>query len=119
MPDSPFVDPDYWRLLGGQTPPARPPETDLYAIRDSTTKWTKWASDTLRFPPGMTTSVSTITSADGSKLNITRFVPLAVQQCQDTCPNRAIIYAFGGGLIAGSVATSFNAIASFAERTGT
>lgn len=119
MTGSPFVDPDYWRLLGSQTPPAKPPETDLYAIRDSTTKWTKWASDALPFPAGMTTSVSTTKSADGSKLNITHFVPLAVKQNRDASPNRAIIYAFGGGLIAGSVAISFNVIASFAERSGT
>ncbi|KAG8169329.1 hypothetical protein KVR01_000074 [Diaporthe batatas] len=120
MSNAPFVHPDYWHLLGGQTPPAKPPVTDVYAIRESTTKHTKMASDALPFPAGMTTSVSTTTSADGSKLNITRFVPLSVQQrSQDTVPDRAIIWVFGGGLVAGSVAISFNMIASFAERTGT
>lgn len=120
MADPLYVDPDYWRLLGSQTPPAKPPVTDLYAIKDSNTKWTKWASDSLTFPAGMTTSVSTTVSADGNKLNITRFIPLAVQQqSQDAGPNRAIIYAFGGGLVAGSVAISFNIIACFAEQTGT
>lgn len=120
MSNSPFVHPDYWRLLGGQTPPAKPPAADVYAIRESTTKFSKMASDALPFPAGMTTSVSTTTSADGSKLNITRFVPLAVQQQgKDAAPNRAIIWAFGGGLVAGSVAISFNVIASFAEHTGT
>lgn len=120
MSNPPFVHPDYWRLLGGQTPPAKPPATDVFAIRESTTKFTKMASDAMPFPAGMTTSVSTTTSADGSKLKITRFVPLAVQQqSQGTAPNRAIIWAFGGGLVAGSVAISFNVIANFAERTGT
>lgn len=121
MTDTLYVDPDYWRMLGGQTPPANPPETDLYATKDSITKWIKWSSDSLNFPAGMTTSVSTITSsADGSKLSITRFIPLAVQQQgQNAGPNRAIIYVFGGALIAGSVAVSFNMIACFAERSGT
>lgn len=120
MTNSPFVDPDYWRLLGCQMPPARPPATDIYAIRDLTNKFSRVPSGTLPFPAGMTASVATTTSADGSKLNITRFLPLAVQQqSQDTAPNRAIIYAFGGGLVAGSVEISFNRIASFAERTGT
>lgn len=67
----------------------------------------------------MVTTVSTATSTDGSKLNITRFMPLAVQQTQDTAPRRAVVYAFGGGLIAGSVAACHNMIASFAEQTAT
>lgn len=119
MARPPFVDPDYWRLLGGQTPAPQPPATDLFAIRNTTTAATKAASDALPFPPGMTITVSTATSADGSKFNITRFVPLAVQQSQDTTPHRAIVYAFGGGLIAGSVAISYNMIANFAEQTAT
>lgn len=119
MARPPFVDPDYWRLLGGQTPAPKPPDTDLYAIRNTTTAATKAASDALSFPPGMTTTVSTATSADGSSFNITRFVPLAVQQSQDISPHRAVVYAFGGGLIAGSVATSYNMIANFAEQTMT
>ncbi|ROV87001.1 hypothetical protein VMCG_10820 [Cytospora schulzeri] len=120
MARPPFVDPDYWRLLGGQTPVPDPPETDLYAIRNTTTASTKAASDALPFPSGMTTMVSTATAADGSKFNITRFVPLAVQQSQDTAPpHRAVVYAFGGGMIAGSVAISYNMIANFAEHTAT
>lgn len=121
MARPPFVDPDYWRLLGGKTPAPSAPATDLYAIRNTTTAATQAASDALTFPAGMTTTVSTATSADGSKFNITRFVPLAVQQSLEdtTAPDRAIVYAFGGGLIAGSVAVSFNSIANVAEQTAT
>lgn len=120
MARPPFVDPDYWSLLGGQTPVPKPPETDLYAIRNTTTAATKAASDALPFPAGMATTVSTATAADGTEFDITRFVPLAVQQSQDTAaPQRAVIYAFGGGLVAGSVAVSYNIIANFAEQTAT
>ncbi|KAI3394237.1 hypothetical protein diail_2977 [Diaporthe ilicicola] len=119
MSRPPFVDPDYWRLLGGQTPAPQPPQTDLFAIRNTTNAATKAASDALSFPPGMTTTVRTAVSADGSKFNITHFVPLAVQQSQDATPHRAVVYAFGGGLIAGSVAISYNLIANFAEQTAT
>lgn len=119
MARPPFVDPDYWRLLGGKTPVPKPPETDLYAIRNTITASTKAASDAMPFPAGMTTTVIPATSTDGSKFNITRFVPLAVQQSQDTAPRRAVVYAFGGGLIAGSVAVCHNMIASFAEQTAT
>lgn len=119
MARPPFVDPDYWRLLGGQTPAPKPPDTDLYAIRNTTSAATKAASDALSFPPGMTATVSTAISADGSRFNITRFVPLAVQQSQEVSPHRAVVYAFGGGFIAGSVAISYNMIANFAEQTMT
>lgn len=122
MARPPFVDPDYWRLLGGHTPAPKPPETDLYAIRNTTTAAIKAASDALPFPAGMTTTVSTATAADGSKLTITRFVPLAVQQSLSQSmapPHRAVVYAFGGGLIAGSVAAFYNMIATFAEQAAT
>lgn len=120
MARPPFVDPDYWRLLGGQTPAPRAPETDVHAIRNTITAATKAASDALPFPAGMTTSVSTATSADGNRFNITRFVPLAVQQQgRDKTSQRAVVYAFGGGLVAGSVATSYNMIANLAEQTAT
>lgn len=66
----------------------------------------------------MTITARTTTSADGSKFNITHFVPLAVQKSQGaTTPDRAVIYAFGGGSVAGSVAVSFNIITHFTEQT--
>lgn len=119
MTRPPFVDPDYWRLLGGQTPAPKPPETDLYAIRKTVNAATKAASDALPFPAGMATTVSTATSTDGTDFTITRFVPLAVQQGQDADPRRAIVYVSGGGLIAGGVSASHNMIAALAERTAT
>lgn len=119
MARPPFVDPDYWRLLGCQTPAPRPPETDIYTIRKTVNAATKAASDALPFPAGMTTTVSTATSADGTDFTITRFVPLAVQQDQDAVPRRAIVYVSGGGLIAGGVSASHNMIAALAERTAT
>lgn len=119
MARPPYVDSDYWSLLGGRVPEPRPPSTNISAIRESTNAATKAASDALPFPDGMITTVSTATSADGSKFNITRFVPLQVQQSTEAAPHRAVIYAFGGGLVAGSVAISYNMIANYAEQTAT
>ena len=119
MARPPYVDSDYWRLLGGRVPEPRPPTTDISAIRNSTNATIKAASDALPFPAGMITTVNTATSADGSIFNITRFVPLQVQQSKETAPHRAVIYAFGGGLVAGSVAISYNMIANYAEQTAT
>ncbi|KAK8026469.1 hypothetical protein PG991_003525 [Apiospora marii] len=117
-----YVGPDYWRLLGGRVPEPKPPAADVDAIRKMTIPVMQAASDTFPFPEGMDTSVSTATSSiDGHPITITRFVPLAVQQQQskDKNPQRAIIYAFGGGLVAGTAAISRNMIAHFAEQTGT
>lgn len=124
LPLAPYVDPDYWNLLGRRAPAPQPPQTDLHAIRSTTNAALKAASEAMVFPAGMTTSVSTVASLDGTPLDITRFVPLAVQQQQrdeadgPAPAQRAVIYAFGGGLIAGGVDISFNMIANYAQRVG-
>lgn len=113
-----FVDPDYWALLGGKTPTPTPPATDLLALKASINAASQAASNALTLPDGMTTTVSTVTSADGSAFNVTRFVPLVVQQSKEIA-QRAVIYGFGGGLIAGGVQMTLNMIAQFAEQTAT
>ncbi|KAI4592212.1 hypothetical protein KJ359_011451 [Pestalotiopsis sp. 9143b] len=112
------VDPDYWALLGGKTPTPAPPATDLLANRASINAASQAASNALPLPDGMTTTVSTVTSADGSTFIVTRFVPRIIQQRNETAQG-AVIYGFGGGLIAGGVKMTFNMIANFAERTAT
>lgn len=122
-----YVDPDYWCLLGGRVPEPKPPAANVSTIRADLNPVMIAASGSFPFPAGMVTTVSTaISSIDGTSLNITRFVPLAVQQQQQSqstatpaVPQRAIIYGFGGGLIGGTVAISRNVIAHFAEQTGT
>lgn len=113
-----FVDPDYWALLGGQIPPPRPATKDPYIIREHTNSSLKAACDGLPYPAGMTESVSTSVSTDGSEFKITRFVPLSAQK-DNVSAQRAIVFAFGGGMIAGSVDISRNIIASFAEASQT
>ncbi|KAK8081392.1 hypothetical protein PG996_000173 [Apiospora saccharicola] len=125
-----YVHADYWRLLGGQVPePPKAPETDLKTLRNNMNAVMQAASDTFPFPTGMKiTSYTATSSIDGHPVPITRFVPLAVQQQQQqskddtsttTPKQRAIIYAFGGGLVAGTVSIFHNTIAHFAEQTGT
>jgi acetyl esterase/lipase len=118
MSHPPFVHPEYRALLGDKTPTPAPPATDLSAIRATINAATQAASDALPFPAGMTTTVSTVTSTDGTEFKVTRFVPLSVQWSSEKS-QRAVIYGFGGGLIAGSVEISFNMIAQFAEQTET
>ncbi|KAK8139343.1 Alpha/Beta hydrolase protein [Apiospora sp. TS-2023a] len=126
-----YVHADYWRLLGGRVPePPKAPENNLKPLRDNMNAVMQAASDTFPFPAGMAiTSHTAPSSIDGHPIPITRFVPLAVQQQQQqskdpatptaTPKQRAIIYAFGGGLVAGTVSIFHNMIAAFAEQTGT
>lgn len=113
-----FVDLDYWALLGGKTPTPAPSATDLLTIRASINAASQAASNAIPLPDGMTTTVSTVNSADGSVFTVTRFVPLVVQQSNETA-QRAVIYGFGGGLIAGGVQMILHMIAHFAEQTAT
>lgn len=113
-----FVDSDYWALLGGKTPTPAPPATDVLALRASINAASQAASNALSLPDGMTTTVSTVPFIDGSVFNVTRFVPLVVQQSNEIA-QRAVIYGFGGGLIAGGVRITLNMIAHFAGQTAT
>ncbi|KAF7526538.1 hypothetical protein G7054_g10741 [Neopestalotiopsis clavispora] len=109
---------EYRALLGEKTLTPAPPATDLSVIRATINAATEAASNALPFPAGMTTTVSTVTSTDGTEFKVTRFVPLSVQWSSEKS-QRAVIYGFGGGLIAGSVDINLNMIAQFAEQTET
>jgi acetyl esterase/lipase len=117
-----FVDPDYWAVLGSQVPEPRPAVTDILALRPFVNTSTQTAADGFPYPEGMVEEVKTATSADGSEFSITRFIPLAVQQQQqqpDQKPQRAVMFAFPGGLVAGGVEYNRKLMASFAEESGT
>ncbi|KAK8094994.1 hypothetical protein PG997_001679 [Apiospora hydei] len=117
-----FVHPDYWQLLGSKPPAPPPVVTDLHVLRETTNATTKTVFDAIPLPDGMDITTSTATSADGTEFEITRFAPLSTQDEQtkdpDT-PQRAIVFAFGGGLVAGTVPIWRHAIADLAERAGT
>ncbi|KAK8133337.1 Alpha/Beta hydrolase protein [Apiospora sp. TS-2023a] len=117
-----FVHAEYWRLLGGQTPSPAPPTTDVFALRDTIRAQAKSAADRTPIPAGMTMTDHTLTSADGTEINMTRFVPRVVQQQQEANPetsHRSVVFAFGGGMVAGTVAEWRPLIAIFAERAAT
>ncbi|KAK7947792.1 Alpha/Beta hydrolase protein [Apiospora aurea] len=117
-----FVHPDYWQLLGSKPPAPPPAVTDLHVLRKTTNATTKTVFDAIPLPDGMDITTSTATSADGTEFEITRFAPLSTQEQQQEnpgTPQRAIIFAFGGGLVAGTVPIWRHAIADFAERAGT
>ncbi|KAK7921734.1 hypothetical protein PG985_009756 [Apiospora marii] len=117
-----FIHPEYWRLLGGQTPAPAPPFPDVFALRASINAGAKSAADRTPIPAGMVMTDHTLTSADGTEINMTRFVPRSVQQQQEESPDmaqRSVVFAFGGGMVTGTVAGWRPLIAIFAERAAT
>lgn len=117
-----FVHPEYWRLLGGRTPAPAAPFPDVFALRESINAGANSAADRTPIPAGMTMTDHTLTSADGIGINITRFVPRLVQQQQQENPEtaqRSVVFAFGGGMVTGTVAGWRPLIALFAERAAT
>ncbi|KAH8157182.1 hypothetical protein CIB48_g11065 [Xylaria polymorpha] len=67
--------------------------------------------------PDIKETKHTITSVDGTSIDVHQFVPPAASS--DSAPQRAILYAFGGGMIAGSIDVWRVSIKELAERTGT
>jgi acetyl esterase/lipase len=119
MAKPPVVDPYYLSLLEDSIPTPRPPAADVYAVRNSVNTATAAASAALSFPDGMIASISEAKSLDGTTFEITRFLPLAVQNSTSGPPDRAIIFGFGGGMVGGSVKLFYNIIATLAENTST
>ncbi|KAI1869644.1 hypothetical protein JX265_001874 [Neoarthrinium moseri] len=120
-----FVHPDYWALLGGEAPPTREslaPPADLHEVREQFNGAMEAAYSTVPYPAGVTESIRTATSTDGSEISVTRFVPLAAQDSSGSSSGtaqRAIVFLFGGGLVAGSVEISRNSIAHIAHLSAT
>ncbi|KAI1418816.1 Alpha/Beta hydrolase protein [Xylaria sp. FL1777] len=61
----------------------------------------------------------TIQSLDGTNISVHRFVPSATSSSSPSILQRAIVYAFGGGMVAGSVELWNKAIQELAHRTST
>ncbi|KAI5861151.1 Alpha/Beta hydrolase protein [Durotheca rogersii] len=77
------------------------------------------ASQTFPYPEDLIETTHSTTSADGATVEIARFLPRAVEQDNSGEPHRAVLYIFGGGLIAGSVAVQRPFIATIASQSQT
>lgn len=91
---------------------------DPFLMRARINNVTKSASDALPWPEGLEESTFQATSLDGSTFNVHRFVPKLVIETASTTV-RAIVFAFGGGMVAGNVEVFRGFIATLAEMSGT
>jgi acetyl esterase/lipase len=101
---------------------------DPFLMRGRINNVTKSASNALPWPEGMEESTFNTTSLDGTTFNVHRFVPKSVAEIvqqglssstSSTAGHRAIVFAFGGGMVAGNVEVFRGFIATVAEMSGT
>ncbi|KAH7304431.1 Alpha/Beta hydrolase protein [Stachybotrys elegans] len=95
---------------------ARSIDPEVLAIRESVNRNTQWASDQIPWPAGMQETTHTATSLDGTKIEVRHLVPKVVSDQPPTaCPNRAVVYVFGGGFVGGSVDIFRGFLGAFSE----
>jgi acetyl esterase/lipase len=95
-------------------------EPHLLEFRERINRNSSAANAAVPWPVEMQLSEHEATSLDGSVFEVKRFVPRVVHsQSKGAQPTRAVVFAFGGGFVAGSVDVFRNFIAVFAERSET
>ncbi|MEU4894147.1 alpha/beta hydrolase fold domain-containing protein [Streptomyces sp. NPDC044780] len=100
----------------GPTPPPPPERDDWRALRARGTASMAWLASLLpAYPSGypLVKAVShTVRSRDGAE------IPVRWYEKADSTPGSAVVYAHGGGMIAGSVDLYDSVIAGYVEATG-
>ncbi|KAI0873451.1 Alpha/Beta hydrolase protein [Hypoxylon argillaceum] len=81
----------------------KPVINDVFDQRKASNIALKAANEPLVIPDNITEIKHTITSLDGASIDVHQFVPAAAAAAADSKPQRALLYAFGGGMIAGSI----------------
>jgi acetyl esterase/lipase len=95
-------------------------DPEVLAIRESVKRNTQWASDQIPWPEGMKESSHTAISYDGTEIEVRHLVPKVVLGQQPASrPNRAVVFAFGGGFVGGSVDIFRGFLAIFSELSET
>ncbi|RYC59618.1 hypothetical protein CHU98_g6594 [Xylaria longipes] len=90
---------------------------DVYDLRASSNTALAASSATLLVTEDIKETKHTIASLDGTNIDVHQFVPPAAES--SSSPQRVILYAFGGGMIAGSIDVWRVALKEVAQRTGT
>ncbi|KAI0384451.1 Alpha/Beta hydrolase protein [Hypomontagnella monticulosa] len=118
------IDPNYAELFKEEdgSPFGTYDSTDLAVFRTAIDANMIAMSQALPEPEGIQESTYSTTSLDGTPLEIFRFVPQSVHD--DSKPpssrlDRALIFAFGGGMVAGSVQGMHRFITTLAHRSQT
>ncbi|KAI0102221.1 Alpha/Beta hydrolase protein [Nemania sp. FL0031] len=95
----------------------KPVINDVFDLRKASNIALTASNATLVIPEEVPETKHTITSLDGSSIDVHQFVPAAAAAPADPKPQRAILYAFGGGMVAGSIDVWRQGIKELAYRT--
>ncbi|KAI1311385.1 Alpha/Beta hydrolase protein [Xylaria venustula] len=95
----------------------KPTVNDVFDLRKASNMGMAASVATLPLRTDVTETKHTIQSLDGTDIDVHQFVPPTASS--STEPQRAILYAFGGGMVAGSIDLWRVAIQDLADRTGT
>ncbi|KAI8635371.1 Alpha/Beta hydrolase protein [Xylariaceae sp. FL1651] len=111
------VDPEWEVIAQAYAAMPQPVINDVFDLRRSTDAILSASTLTLPVQEGVQETKHTITSIDGTSIDVHRFVPPAA--ASDSSPQRAILFVFGGGMVAGSMDIWRVSIKDLAHRTGT
>ncbi|KAI3323397.1 Alpha/Beta hydrolase protein [Xylariaceae sp. AK1471] len=111
------LDPEWEAMWQAFALMPKPVINDVHDLRSFTNTMLATTNLTLQVPEGIEETKHTIPSLDGTNIDIHQFVPPAA--ASSSAPQRAIVYAFGGGMVGGSINIWRTAIKDLANRTGT
>jgi len=116
----PFVkvklDPDWEEIWEVVSQMPQPVINDVYDVRKSMETTLRVVNGSIPVAEGVEETKFTYPSLDGTDIDIHRFVPPAASTSQ--APQRAIVYVFGGAMIAGSIDIWRPSIRDLAASTG-
>lgn len=107
-------DPEFLSALKALGPqPEHVPSQDVYQVRDSMNQVLQASVGGAPRPENVQEKVFTVTSRDGTEIQVTRFATPEVMGASEPTP--AVVYAHGGGMVAGSAAVFSSKVATFAH----
>lgn len=94
------LDPEWKAVWDVFSQMPKPVINDVFDLRKSSNAALAMTASSVQVPAGIEETKYTIPSVDGTHFDVHRFVPAAA--AADPSPQRAIVYGFGGGMIAGN-----------------
>ncbi|KAI0187478.1 lipase [Xylaria flabelliformis] len=111
------LDPEWESIWQTMANGPKPVIKDVFDVRNAANAALTAANAQLLVTEEIKETKHTIPSVDGTNIDVHQFVPSAAEASSP--PQRAIVWAFGGGMVGGSIDVWRNAIKELAQRTAT